>query len=201
MWTELRYQILGLAAYLLRIPLGPLLYDETEAELEPNPFATQETADIIRRTLDVTASAVWPIVHQDQSRAILCTMPILSYQLHLFQGLDLDAFKAGGWELSRLYAEWLDPDTDPGSLLGADWEQDRAGGGLKTEIFAFISESLDRDPHAAVQIFDNMFHRYADPSDGAFRVSELYTHLVLSLAHRYSLDVAPEIADMIKGDD
>lgn len=218
-WYALRLQAISAVAWLVRIPLsewsgtepeweddgGAPEDDEDEDEtVEDNPHLTPAISAIIRRSLDSTLTAVWPAAHQELGQALLSVEFQLTYQLHLFNSLTLDTLKGAAWELSKLFYGWLPEDTDASSLIGADWATDESESfhgklSVKAEMYAFIAEALEGNHAEAVQIVETTHNRFT--SSGLAAGVTLLAHLLVSLAHRYSLNEIPGLAGAFVDDE
>lgn len=217
-WYALRLQVISAVAWLVRIPLsswtgddweddGGAIEEEDEEgdEEEDNPYFSPQLAGIVRRSLDSTLVAVWPAAHQNTSQALMSVEFQLAYQLHMFNSLSLETLQGAAWELSKLFGSWLPEDTDPSTLIGADWAtDDRAelGGhpSVKAELYGFIAESLDNNPEGAVRIVETVYNRFGDP-EGLGAGTVLLSHLLVSLAHRFSLNEIPGLEAAFSDDD
>lgn len=222
MLIELRYWALSCAAWLLRIPLHSVLTADTEAGIvdeevdgpvEDNPFLEPETSQVVRSALDADMAALWPIIHVNQQAAIQAAKPILVHQLHILNGISKDTFSGAAWELSKLFVDYMasaegEEPVDIHTFLGADLlqapeevEQEQLET-IRPEIYAFIAESMDGNHEGAVRVFDAVYAANAhNEALAIYRQGELFTHLVLSLAHRFSLEMVPGLAEVPKEED
>lgn len=194
-------------AQVLRIP-----HLEETPEPEPNPYLDLETAVIVRQCMEAVATAVWPAVHQNPGRAMIAADIMLTNQLTLFTDVDLVSLKGVGYELAQMVQDYLDPDTDPETIRGGDWVSNDAPPpdgyvSIKAEIYAFVLESLEGDWVAAANVVEALYRRYYTTDDidalaiTSIRTIGLLSHLLFSLAHRFSLDAMPELMVFAQGAD
>lgn len=191
---------------VLRIP-----HLEETPEPEPNPYLDLEVSVVIRNSLEALAMAVWPATHQSPQQAVIATEIMMMNQLYLFAGWDLDAMKGAGYELSQMVQEYLGEDTDPDTVKGADWATDSEVPpgyvSIKAEIYAFMVESFEGNWTAAANVVETLYRHYLKENDGdleaaAVKAIGLLSHLLVSMAHRFSLDLVPELVALeVDGDD
>jgi hypothetical protein len=200
-WYILRLQALAGVARLLRIPFTTIDDEYSDSELEGNPYVSPEVAHVIQRSLTAALIGIWPVAHQNLEKALNVIDVQILHQLHLYNGLGADTFKGTAWELARLYTEWLPEDTEPGSVIGGDWISDNEPAPLgkisiKAEIWAFVTEALEGDLEAAANVVETFYVR-----QGTMNSISLVSHLIVGLAHRYSLNELPQLADLSDDDD
>lgn len=194
------------ASRVLRIPH----LDETP-EPEPNPYLDLEVAVVVRNSLEALAMSVWPAVHQAPQQAVIATEILMTNQLYLFAGLELHVMKGAGYELSQMVQEYLGEDTDPETVMGADWSTDTSSTppgyiSIKAEIYAFMVESFEGNWLAAANVVETLYRYYLTDSGGdeeaaAVKAIGLLSHLLVSMAHRFSLDLVPELVSLEDGAD
>lgn len=180
-------------------------------EPEPNPYMELEVAVVVRSSLEALAMAIWPATHQAPRQAVIATEILLTNQLFLFAGLGLDVMKGAGYELSQMVQEYLGEDTDPETVLGGDWSSDESATppgfiSIKAEIYGFMVESFEGNWAGAANVVEVIYRHYLkDEEDGAASAAVksigLLSHLLVSMAHRFSLDMMPELAGLPTSDE